>query len=237
VNRRLHVAASIAAVLVLSACTAATPASPSPDPSPEPEPERFASRQLDTIALSIEDFGGAWLVNEDPSTSEDGRTSGSGPGGQSVDQPDICGWNSSWLPDPTQFYTHSWRTYTTGDGATFAQAWTTAVEPGVSPADLLTELGDVVEACETVPDPAAQPDGTITLVPDTLAQLGEGSYSYRADFAHPDLGVYGLGEVHTVLCGQLWLHLSYIGYEAFVERDGLLETMLERAAPLGGCTA
>lgn len=232
-NRPLLVVAAVAASLILAGCTATTPA----PPDPEPEEERFVARQLAAVALTVEDFGGVWRLGVDGETGDGETATGGGPGGDDgIAQGDPCAWETSWLPDPAQFYTHSWRTYTTGDGVTFAQDWITAIEPDSDPVDLLTTLRDTVAACGPVPDPSAAPDGTITLVPEiAAADLGDGSFSYRADFAHPEVGVYATGEVHTVLCGQLWLHLSYIGYDAFIERDALLATMLERAAPLGGC--
>lgn len=233
-SRRLIAVPSIAAALVLSACVAAPPAPPEDE-------ERFAARQLDGIALSVEDFGGQWRASTDEEAFGEGSgesAQGGGPGGVAVEQADPCTWATNWLPDPAQFYTHSWRTYTTGDTATFAQDWIAAIEPSADPAALLATLRDTLSACETTPDPAAQPDGTVTVVPDIHPELGDGSFSYRAEFAHPDYGgVYGAAEVHTMLCGHLWLHLSYIGYDPFVERDALLATMLERAAPLGGCAA
>lgn len=231
--RRLALAAPVAAVLLLTACT-----SPFGAPTP-PTEERFAARQLSDVGLTVEDFGGQWRASTDEETFGEGSgesAEGSGPGGETTEQGDPCAWESSWLPDPEQYYTHSWRTYTTGDGSTFAQDWIAAIEPAADPAALLATLRETLSACETMPD-STQPDGTVTIVPDIIPELGDGSFSYRVDFAHPDHGVYGIAEVHTVLCGQLWLHLGYIGYDAFVERDALLATMLERAAPLGGCEA
>lgn len=227
-NRRLVVAAPVVGILLITACTPA---------GGEPE-QRFAARQLDAIGLTVDDFGSTWRASTDEETfGEDYVPSeGGGPGGEEIEQGHPCAWSTNWLPDPTQFYTHSWRTYTTGDTATFAQDWITAIEPDADPAELLQTMRDTLSACEPMPDPAALPDGTVTIVPDIHPQLGDGSFSYRADFAHPDYGgVYGLSEVHTVLCGDLWIHLSYIGYDPFVERDALLATLLERAAPLGGC--
>ncbi len=222
--RQLTVAASVAVAVLLAGCTASAP--------PEEDEERFVARQLDAVSLTIDDFGSTWQVSEDPETG-----SGGGPSGDEIDYPSPCVWSTAWLPDQSAFDTHSWRTYTTGDDATFAMDWVAAIDPDVDPADLLATLRETVAACGTSPDPNGQPDGTVTLVPDIIPELGDGSFSYRADFEHPDYGLYGSGEVHTILCGQLWIHLSYIGYEPFVERDALLATFLERAAPLGGCAA
>jgi hypothetical protein len=243
VNRRLIVAAPIAAILLLTGCMPSFGGSP-PEPDETAgggtEQPRFAARQLDAIGLTIEDFSPQWRVSTDTEAFGEGEgdeAAGGGPGGEEIQQGDPCAWSSNWLPDPTQFYTHSWRTFTTGDGGTFAQDWITAIEPGTDPAALLATLRDTISACPETADPAA-PGGTVTMVPDILGQFGDGSFSYRADFAHPqEGGVYGAAEVHTVLCGQLWVHLSYIGWDPFVERDALLATMLERAAPIGGCSA
>ena len=149
--RRLTAAAPIAALLLLAACAPAAP--------PEREQQRFAARQLDGIGLTVEDFGGQWRASDD----EEAMTEGRGPAGEAVDQTDPCSWETNWLPDPTQFYTHSWRTYTTGDGVTFALDWIAAIEPDADPAALLATLRETISACETVPDPAALPDGTVTL--------------------------------------------------------------------------
>jgi hypothetical protein len=216
------VVAVTSCALLLAGCIAAPPV--------EPEEERFASRQLEAVGLTVDDFGTTWRVSDDAEA-----TSGGGPTGEELEQPDPCTWSTAWLPDQSAFYTHSWRTYTTGDDATFAMDWIAAIEPDTDPRDLLAALRDTISACPTTPDPNVPPDGTLTHVPDIVEGLGDGSFSYRTEFEHPDYGVYGVGEVHTVLCGPLWVHLSYIGYEAFVERDELLATLLERVAPLGGC--
>lgn len=212
------VALGTAGVLLLAGCAVTiTP----------PEPERFVARQLDAVALSADDFGSPWAL-----LPEEG--SGSGPGESGTVTGDPCAWVTEWLPaDSEPFYTHSWRMYTTGDGATFASDWITAIEPDVDPATLLAELRETMTACE----PTSDGTSIVTIVPDIEPTgLGDGSFSYRADFSDPAGGpAYGRGEVHTVLCGQLWVHLSYVGYEEFVERDTLLTTLLDRVSEIGGC--
>lgn len=221
-SRILPLAASALALLLLPACA---PAEQTP-----PEPERFVARQLEAVGLTADDFGAPWALVE----GDDG--SGGGPGSEAIAE-DPCTWVTEWLPAESEpFYTHSWRMYTTGDGGTFASDWLAAIEPDSDPAALLGELRDTMTACEPgTMDPSGT--GRLTVTADIGPQIGDGSFSYRVDFTDLEGASLGFGEVHTVLCGQLWLHLSYVGVEDFVERDTLLGTLVERASALGGCAA
>ncbi len=217
-----------AGALVTAGVAAATLAGCLPGVPPVAEtPERqFAARQLAAVALTVEDFGPGW----EQLPGEEGE--GGGPGSEEPDVGDPCTWVSEWIPDVTAFSTQSWRMYTAGDDATFASDWIAAAAPG---ADLLDELDvyrETLSACTT----HTYDDGsTLDITPGEHPDLGDDSFSYLATFTGPDGSSWGHGEVHTVVCGPLWLHLSYVGYDPFIERDSLLETFVGRASELGGC--
>lgn|GEM_PF-5017319 len=211
-----------AVIVTLGAC--------SPREAP-PEPEReFAARQLAAIGLTVEDFGSGWTLLP----GEEG--SGGGPGSSDeVPRENPCLWVTEWLPDYEDFATHSWRMYTAGDDATFASDWLAAAESGVDLEAVLAEFRETITACGVTEVDDEQGASIITMVPDIGPALGDASFSYRAEFAALDGTALGAGEVHTVVCGPLWLHLSYIGYDPFVERETLLPLLVDRASELGGC--
>jgi hypothetical protein len=168
----------------------------------------------------------------------DEGSGGGGPGIGDAEAPDLdpCIWSTDWLPDYGAYYQDTWRMVTTGDGVTYAADWIAAIEPDVDADALLAEYRETLAACGSTPQEDANGPFTITIVPDIEPTgLGDASFSYRADFATLEGEVYGSGELHTFLCGPLWIQLSYIGYDPFVERDALLALLEERAAALGGC--
>lgn len=220
-TRALPCVSAVLLASVLAGCSAA--------PSPSPTPELFVKRQLDAVRLTAEDYGPGWSLLEGEAGSGGGQ-------GTEIGDEDPCGWVSEWLPEAEPFYVHTWRMYSAGDGVTTAADWIAAIEPGVDPRGLLEDFRATISACEPtdVPD-ASGGITTVTMVPDIEPTgLGDASFAYRADFASEGEH-YGQGEVHTIVCGQLWLHVSYQGYEPFVERDHLVTTLLERARDLGGC--
>jgi hypothetical protein len=208
-----------AMIVLLTGCVGV----PVPVETPAPE---FAARQLAAVGLTVEDFGTGWALLP----GDDG--SGGGPATEDVEYGDPCSWVTEWLPDLDAFATHSWRMYGAGDDATFASDWIAAAAPEVDLLDELDEFREAFSSCE----PVTFDDGsTVQITPGAQSDLGDAAFSYDAAFTGPDGTSWGRGEVHTVVCGPLWLHLSYVGYDPFVERDALLATLVDRASELGGC--
>ena len=221
-GRRIAMLAAGAALALLTGCTglAAPPVGSTPTPDPQ-----FAARQLAAVGLTVDDFGVGWQLVP----GEDGT--GGGPLTEQAEGAP-CEWTTEWLPGIEPFSTSSWRMYTAGDDLTFASDWIIAAASGVDLRDVLEEFRSTISACE----PFAYDDGgTVALTPMPPLDLGDDAFSYLATFTGPDGEPWGLGEVHTIVCGPLWIHLSYVGLDPFVERDALLATLFERVSPLGGC--
>jgi len=224
-TRGIRLLAPLAALGLLAACTAPGTTAPEVESAPQ-----FASRQLTAVGLTAEDFGEGWALIP----GEEG--SGGGPGHAEQVLEDPCTWVTQWVPDQGDFATHSWRMYANADGVSYGSDWLAAAAPGADLHATLDTFAETIRACGPAEREYDWGTAVITLEPDVGPQLGDASFSYRATFAEANGAQYGEGEVHLVVCGPLWLHLSYSGWDPFVERDRLLGLLVERASALGGCT-
>lgn len=224
-TRRLPAVLAAVSLAALTGCVALPFTPPQP---PEPTPEReFAARDLATLLITPEEYGEAWTLRP----GEEGT--GGGPVRESQTQYDPCTWATSWIPDHEPFSTQAWRFYEGADGTSWVSDWILAAAPGVDLRDTLDAFAAGIEACGGS-GVAFDSGAALTFETGIGPELGDASFSYRATFAD-DLGSYAEGEVHTVICGPLWIHLSYSGLDPFVERDELLPLLVERAAEVGGC--
>jgi hypothetical protein len=226
VRRAARLVGPLAALALLTSCVAIPGMGPGPGPEPEPTPEReFAARELNAALLTADEYGAAWTP------LPDAQGGGSGPLNNDQSQYDPCTWSTGWLPDNTSFGTQSWRAYGSTDGSSYVMDWILAAAPGVDLTETLDDFEAGIAACGGV---GGNAEATLTLTTGPGPDFGDASFTYDVVFTYPD-GSNAQGEVHTVVCGPLWVHLSYSGWEPFVERDRLLPLLLERAAALGGC--
>lgn len=213
----------LAAIALLASCAAA-----GPNPEPEEEGREFAARELAAVSLTAEEWGDAWSLMP----GEEG--SGDEPVLPAQADYDPCTWATAWIPDADAFSTQTWRLYAGADEVSYGSDSIIAAAPGVELRETLASYRDAIDACGGV---GVAADGAqLVFETDIGPDLGDDSYSYRALFSTPEAGQYGQGEVHLVVCGPLWIHLSYSGWEPFVDRDRLLPLLVERASELGGCT-
>lgn len=226
-TRALRLVAPVAALAMLSACSVV----PGLQPDPEPEVREFAARELTAVGLTPEDFGDGWSLLP----GEEGEGGGPGNGGEQQVLEDPCTWVTQWVPDHADYATHSWRMYQNSDGVSYGSDWLAAASPEADLHASLETYAQTIRACAPTEREYDWGTAQIAFEPDIGPALGDASFSFRSTFS-ANGSQYGEGEVHIIVCGPLWLHLSYSGWEPFVERDRLLALLMERAGPLGGCT-